>query len=197
MEGQGCCKGQKSENSCSTEKTSCATEKTGSCGPSSCGPDGKSKCCPVTLLKGGVVGGIVMFAWFSISWMYLPWHVKMANPPLASVLGEYFAFCVVVSVLLTKILKKRPAGCCPVAGSVLVALLVALFNYVPTLIWEHTPSHDSLVGMADDLIAITLAGAAIGRCVLKTAGGSCAPAGSCGTKGKDAGGCGTKTGSCS
>src|SRR5690349_2089138 len=102
MEGQGCCKEQKNENSCSTEKTgSCSDKTAGACGPG----DGKGKCCPVTLLKGGIVGGIVIFAWFSISWMYLPWHVKMANAPVAQVLVEYFVFCVVVATLLTKILK--------------------------------------------------------------------------------------------
>jgi hypothetical protein len=27
-----------------------------------------------TVLKGGVIGGIVSFLWYSISWMLLPWH---------------------------------------------------------------------------------------------------------------------------
>jgi hypothetical protein len=185
MEGKGCCKGQP-ENSCSTEKTGSCDDKTGGCGPG----DTKGKCCPVTLLKGGVAGGIIMFAWFSLSWMVLPWHTKMATPPETAVLAEYFLFCVVAALLLTKILKKRATGCCPVAGGLVVGLLVAIFNYVPNLIWQHTPPQDALVGMADDLIAITLAGAAIGKCVLK--------AGSCGPKDKDAvGSCGTKTGSCS
>jgi len=189
MEGNGCCKGQSTDTSCTTEKTgSCGDKTVGACGT---GPgDTKGKCCPVALLKGGLAGGIIIFAWFAFSWQVLPWHMKMANLPVASVLVEYFLFCVVAGLLLTKILKKRTAGCCPVAAAFVVGLLVAIFNYVPSLIWQHSPSQLTLVGMADDLIAITLAGAAIGRCVLK--------AGSCGPKDKDAAGsCGTKTGSCS
>lgn len=33
----------------------------------------KPKCCG-KVLAGALVGGIVMFAWFSLSWMALPWH---------------------------------------------------------------------------------------------------------------------------
>jgi len=32
-----------------------------------------------TLLKGGILGGLVLFAWGAISWMYIPWHLKVFN----------------------------------------------------------------------------------------------------------------------
>ena len=32
-----------------------------------------------TLLKGGILGGLILFAWSGISWMYIPWHAKTFN----------------------------------------------------------------------------------------------------------------------
>lgn len=32
-----------------------------------------------TLLKGGILGGLVLFAWGAISWMCIPWHLKVFN----------------------------------------------------------------------------------------------------------------------
>lgn len=32
-----------------------------------------------TLLKGGILGGLVIFAWSAISWMCIPWHLKVFN----------------------------------------------------------------------------------------------------------------------
>jgi len=90
------------------------------------------------------------------------------------------------SALLTKILKKRSAGGCPVAGSIIVGLLVGLFGSLPNVIWFHAPINDALVNIADAVIAITLAGAVISKCVLKTLG-------SCKTDDKS---CGPTTGSC-
>lgn len=198
MEGKCCA--EKSANSCSTEKTDSCGDKTGTCGTGGCssgGCGGKSKCCPGTVIKGAILGGIIMFVWFSLSWRFFPWHAAALGANIhvePAILGEYFVFCLVVAALLTKILKKRSSGCCPVAGSIIVSLLVALFNYVPAVIWQHAPTHDALVGMADDIIAITLAGAAIGKFVLKAGActmGKCGDAGKCGDgkENKDIGGC--------
>jgi hypothetical protein len=44
----------------------------GSC---SATPGAPSSCCG-KIIKGAILGGLVMFAWFSISWMALPWHMK-------------------------------------------------------------------------------------------------------------------------
>jgi hypothetical protein len=51
------------------EKGSCSATPgtTGDCGPE------KSRCCG-KIIKGAILGGLVMFAWFSLSWMVLPWH---------------------------------------------------------------------------------------------------------------------------
>ncbi len=71
----GCCKEKSTDASCSTEKTGSCGEKTGGCGDNKMGAcGGKSQCCPGTIIAGAVVGGIVMFIWFSLSWMVLPWH---------------------------------------------------------------------------------------------------------------------------
>ena len=85
-------------------------------------------------------------------------------------LAASFALYFVVSALLTKILKKWPAGCCPVAGSMIVGLLVGLFANLPNVIWFHAPLNDALIGIADDVIAITLAGAALSKCILTSSG---------------------------
>jgi len=193
MEGQGCCK-EKPANSCSTEKIGSCGDKTGGCGPGcKCGCGTKGKCCPMTVIKGAVAGAIVMFAWFSASWMLLPWHKGAMTAPGAvgptemnTALATSFVLYLFGAALLTKILKKRTAGCCPVAGSIIIGLLVGAFGYLPNVIWFHAPLNDALVGIADDVIAITLAGAVIGKFVLKTLG-------SCKT---DGAGCGPTTGSC-
>jgi hypothetical protein len=44
----------------------------GSCSPSPCGSDGGTKCGKI--IKGALLGGLVMFVWFFISWHVLPWH---------------------------------------------------------------------------------------------------------------------------
>ena len=276
MENKGCSAEKPADGSCSTEKAE------GACG-------GKSKCCPVTIFKGALVGGAVMFIWFTVSWTVLPWHkettmalgsahmlsanaermaatfftnaapqpgiyelpkvvdtktgavgpagvikpyafisvfpdgITQGGGMMKEQMGKYFLFCLLGAALLTKFLKKRKEGCCPVAGSMIVGLLVAVFSYLPNIIWFHFPWHYSLIGMADDVIAITLAGAAISTAVLKTgactmgkscgdkkegacgSGGACCPVckcspcscktGSCGDK--KTGSCGDKTGSCS
>ena len=238
MENKGCCAEKPADNTCSTEKT-------GACGS-------KGKCCPTTILKGALIGGIAMFLYFSASWM-APWHktdiMALGNERMAATLlanlapqpGIYvlpkvvdiktgavgpsavakpyafisvfpdgiqsddfkremvrdFLLCLFGAALLTKILKKRNQGCCPVAGSMAIGLLVAIFSYLPNMIWFHFPLHYSLVGMADDFIAITLAGAVIGKCVLKAGPctmGKCCDKSKCDDKKGD---CGDKTGSCS
>lgn len=32
-----------------------------------------------TLLKGGILGGLVLFVWGAVSWMCIPWHLKVFN----------------------------------------------------------------------------------------------------------------------
>ena len=223
MENKGCCAEKSADNN------ACSTEKTGACGD-------KSKCCPGTIIKGALVGAIVMFIYFYVSWMMLPWHkagtMALGNERMAATLltnlapepgiyelpkvvdiksgavgpaavvkpyafisilpegiqqgsfkkdlGREFLLFLFGAALLTKILKKRREGCCPVAGAMGVGLLVGSFSYLPNMIWYHFPLHYSLVGIADDVIAITLAGAAIGKIVLKA--GACTM-GKCG-KGK-------------
>jgi len=88
------------------------------------------------------------------------------------------------AAMLAKILKKSlMTGCCPVGCAMMTGLLVALFAYVPNMIWFHFPLCWSLLGMADIVIAFTLAGAAI-KCILKcgpcTKAGGCCPGGTCG-----------------
>ena len=68
MGNNGCCnvppscdsKEAKSASSCSTEKSSCGTTE--------------KKCCYSTLIKGALVGGIVMFLAYWASWDVLPFH---------------------------------------------------------------------------------------------------------------------------
>ena len=184
MENKGCCAEKPADNTCSTGKT-------GGCGV-------KGKCCPGTIIKGAIVGGIVMFIYFYVSWMVLSWHkapVALTNLTFRS--GVYsFLFCLFSAALLTMLLKKRGEGCCPVAGSMIIGLLVGSFSYLPNVIWFHFQLHYSLAGLLDDVIAITLAGAAIGKIALKS--GSCTM-GKCGDKGKcedKTGTCCNKTGSC-
>jgi hypothetical protein len=59
MDNKGCCMITPADNACSTEK------------PGPCGP---GKGCCGKLLKGAIVGGIIMFAYLWASWMLLPWH---------------------------------------------------------------------------------------------------------------------------
>lgn len=223
MENQGCCMVKPAANSCSTE-------------PGSCGP--KKGCCG-TLVKGAILGSIIMFLYFSASWMLLPWHkttmmsftnekvvamvlnknaeksgvyvlpsmpkapaapaatpagekaapVKAAAPtapavdkPFAFVsifadgvtekdmnraLVKQFVLCLFGAFLLTCLLKKSSCCGCPILSSLKIGLLVAVFHYVPNMIWFHFPLNYSLVGMADDVLAFTLAGIIISKCFLK------------------------------
>lgn len=178
MEGKGCCKEKPAEGSCSTEKTGSCGDKAGACGDKTGGCGGKSKCCPGTILVGALVGGIVMFIYLLVSWKLLPWHRSgplsfNGEQLMVPELVKYFLFCLFSAALLTKVLKKLAGGCCPVAGSLIIGLLVGVFGYLPNTIWFHLPLHNSLVGIADDIIAITLAGAVISKCVLKSAKAGC------------------------
>lgn len=223
MENKGCCMVKPESNACATGKDS----------------GGKSPCCWGTLIKGMVIGGIVMFVYLMISWTVIPWHkstvmsfkndqavavalfenveksgiymlpkvvqpkespvdetaVKGKKPALATApvekpfafvsvfkdgidvknmsvpLAEQFLLCLFGALLLTCLLKKVACGC-PILLSLKVGVLVAVFNHVPNWIWYKFPCDYTLVGMADDIIAITLAGLVISKTVLKT--GSCA-----------------------
>jgi hypothetical protein len=108
-----------------------------------------------------------------------------------------FVLCLLASALLTCILKKQSCGC-PVAFSMKIGVLVALAHNVPNALWFHFPHNYTLVGMADDVIAFTLAGAAISRLVLKCSksGGACPGCGCNPCKCGSGGSCGTKTGGC-
>jgi hypothetical protein len=44
----------------------------GSCSPSPCGTE-KGTCCG-KIIKGAILGGLVMWFWFFVSWHVLPWH---------------------------------------------------------------------------------------------------------------------------
>lgn len=71
MENKSCCAGKEP----ALENTSASTSSC--CTPGSCKTDGggcdSKKCCG-TGIKGMLLGGLVMFAWLSVSWMLLPWH---------------------------------------------------------------------------------------------------------------------------
>lgn len=246
MENEECCSGSGSteKKECSTEKKDCGTEKkdcgtaAGGCGSEkkSCGS--KKECCFGTLIKGALVGGIMMFLWFWASWMALPWHKDTVmsfkqERPMASVLanlaptdGVYvlpfvtdpktgavgpeavtkpYAFlsiyhegyatgdmkhqmllqgllCLLGGLLLTKFLKKTPEGCCPVGCSIALGVFVGAFAYLPNLIWFHFPVKYSLAGMADCIIAITLAGLFISKLVLRQGKSGCLSGCGCGGK---------------
>jgi hypothetical protein len=188
------------------------------------------------------VGGVVMFAWFMISWMALPWHkadlmsfkdekavaaALTANAPesgtyvlpytnmgqaaqktgkpfafvsvfapgvnvkeqMPMTMGEDFGLCLFMAALLSCLLKKKTDGSCPVAFSAKAGLLAGAAAYAPMYIWYHFPLNFVLGGLADDVIAFALAGAAIACCVMKMKIGHC-PMSACGTS-KDASACAT------
>lgn len=80
-----------------------------------------------------------------------------------------FAMCLVVAGTLACLLKNVCAcNCkCPVAFSMKVAFLVAVMHNVTSWNWWHFADSFTLVGMADDFIAITLAGWAMSKFVWK------------------------------
>lgn len=203
------------------DKNASCSMKTG-CDDGSCDTV-KKNCCWGTLLKGAALGGIALFAIYSISWMFLPWHmssihafsneaaVAKAVDAGAGMNGVYmlpsmsagkepaitkpYAFvsvlkegmdpkgfnaammkeallCFVLAGLLTCLLKKLPAGCCGLRASFKIGLLVALAHYVPNMIFMGFPLDYSMIGMVDDVVAITVAGYLIRRFVTKS--GECA-----------------------
>jgi hypothetical protein len=225
------------------EKGSCSAgagdaAKTGSCGSGNGKGCGVSKCLGAMLL-----GGILIFAWFGISWMVLPWHkttmmgfkdeaavvkvlaknatasgvyvapwtdfgkteqktekpfvfmsVKAEGMDVKNGMNERmlkdFFVCLFMAGLLACLLKKSSG--CPGALGIKVGLIAGLAGYMPHFIWFGFPIKYTLVGIADCVIAFTLAGAIVGKFVYGMKLGCCAQ-GSCGTKGD----CGTKpTGSC-
>ncbi len=225
MENNKCCPTTKpADKGCST------TAGKGGCGASAC---------VGTLIRGALIGGVVMFVYLYASWMLLPWHktttmsfksdravaaaltanaeqsgvyllprvdagaadaTKMApakvEKPFAFVsvfndgidaknmrnqLIRQFVLCLFSAMILTCLLKKAACGGCPKLFSFKVGLLVAVLHYVPNMIWYQFPVKYSLVGMADDIISITLAGVVLSMCCAKKAG-------SCGTEKK--GSCG-------
>lgn len=87
-------------------------------------------------------------------------------------LGWNLLLCMFYALLLTALLKKGTCcGGCPVLFSATVGLLVAVAGHLPGMIWYHFPLHHTLVGMVDDLLSFTLAGAVISKILLKT--GAC------------------------
>ncbi len=211
MDNKSCGMPKTADNACSTGKDD---------------GGGKGKCC-ATLVKGALIGGIVMFVYISFSWMVLPWHqatimsfkddqavavalyenaeksgifvlprMNQVKDETAAAVTKPFAFvsvfkdgidaknmapqlvqqlllCLFGALVLTCLLKKISCGC-PVLLSFKVGLLVAAFDHLPCLIWHRFPLDYTLVGMADDVIAITLAGLVISKVAFKT--GVCTPA---------------------
>jgi hypothetical protein len=221
MENKGCCS--------PTPANSCGPEKSGSSEMTSCW---------IKLIKGALVGGIVMFIYMWASWSFVPMHkattvsfqqeiaaeapatdmadavskgaekamkaVKAAVDKVKSdttdedaekmaakkkmqkQLGLTFLLSLFNALLLTSLLKKSCyGGGCPVKFSMTVGLLVGAVSYLPSLIWYGAPLNYTLLGMADNLIAFTLAGAVISKCLFK----GCCDAGKevCETTGKGAG----------
>jgi len=189
MENKGCCQS--------------TPEKPGSCA---------TKGCCGTLIKGALLGGIIMFIYLAASCYLLPWHKTTtlsfkqesaaasvmpaaadaqpdkvategakiyaydAKPDAAAEgagkkdlnakLGFSFLFCLFNALLLTALLKKNCG--CPIRFSATAGLLIGTAAYIPNLIWHNAPLNYTLLGMADYLIAFTLAGAAIFHCLLKS-----------------------------
>ena len=213
------------EGSCSTpaEEGSCSTGAKG---------DGKPGCCG-KVLAGALAGGIVTFAWLSLSWMALPWHKESllsfkdekavaavisenisgdgvyvipftnmgkeeqkTQKPFAFVsaradgidiksamsasMGKDFLLCLVLAGLLSCFLSKKGPGC-PMALSMQLGLLAGLSASMPNYIWFHFPLGYALTGLADVVIAFTLAGFVLSKFVFRTKSG-CGMKTSCGTK---------------
>lgn len=208
-------------------KVSCpATPEAGACGPE------KGKCC-AKIIKGAILGGLVIFFWFMLSWHVIPWHanslmgfkdekaVATALSKSAPDSGVYvlpftnmgkteqktekpFAFvsvfapgvnmkdsmpsmmigALVMSMLmagfLSCLLSKKVDGFCPVAFSMKIGLLAGIAAHAPNYIFYHFPLSWTLTGIADNVIAFALAGAVVGKCVLKLKLGMC-PASACAT----------------
>jgi hypothetical protein len=156
----------------------CSTGTT--CSTGTGGADGSKKCCWGTLIKGGLAGGVSMFVYFTASLTQLPWNKTimtnvMNDGRLTPCLIKSFLMCLVASLLLTKVVKKcAAAGCCPVFSSLIIGVMVAIFSYVPNMIWYQSPIKFAWTGMFDQVLAITLAGLVISKFVLKK--GACGPA---------------------
>lgn len=207
------------------EKGSCsATPDAGACGPE------KGKCC-AKLIKGALLGGLIIWAWFALSWHVIPWHsdslmgfkdekaVATALTKAAPDSGVYvlpftnmgkdeqktdkpfafvsvyapgvnvkdsmpgmmigaFVMSVVMAGFLSCLLTKKVDGFCPVAFSMKIGLLAGIAANVPNFLFYHFPLSWTLTGIADQVIAFALAGAVIGKCVLKLKLGMC-PASAC------------------
>lgn len=63
---------QNDKGSCGTNTGSCSTTPMAGAGGAS-GTTSGGKCCGKIIIA-SILGGIVMFAWISVSWMALPWH---------------------------------------------------------------------------------------------------------------------------
>jgi hypothetical protein len=184
--------GNNKGNCSSTPANNCGSDKNESCGWTSC--------C-IKLIKGALLGGIIMFVYLWASCTLLPIHkattityttaasaaapaaetsmvdkmkeigknIKAAvtNEPAAPAenkgttqqLAKSFLLCLFNALLLTSLLKKTCAGGgCPVLFSATTGLLVGSVAFLPNLIWFQAPLNYSLLGIADNLIAFTLAG---------------------------------------
>lgn len=194
----------------------------GSCGDKkgSCGGSSGNNCsmgdCYAKMIKGGLVGGLVMFLYFMFSWTVVPWHqatimsfkdekaVGAALTANADASGIYvtpamgtkdaagpftfmsikldggmgtmeqqmaigFLTCFIAAAFLTALLKAtcKCSSKCPVLFSMQAGVLVAVLHNMPLWNWWHFEGMFTLVGMADDFLAVSLAGWAISRFVMK------------------------------
>ncbi len=94
-----------------------------------------------------------------------------------------FLMAFIAAMILTCLLKKVCCSGNKICFSGKIGVLIALISYVPLWNWFHFSTNYVLVGMADVIIATTLAGAVISKTALKDS--SC-----CG--GSSSGGCGSK-----
>lgn len=221
------------------EKGSCSASASEAASGGSCGGGGKKGCAVHKCLLATLIGGVLIFAWFGISWMVLPWHkttmagfkdeaavVKVLSKNAADsgiytapwtnfgkdeqktqkpfvfmsvraegmdvkggmnerMLKDFFV-CLFMAGLLACLLKKICCGGCPGAFSLKVGLIAGLAGYMPHFIWFGFPIKYTLVGIADCVIAFTIAGAMMGKFAygmkLGCAKGACGtkPPGSCG-----------------
>ena len=210
----------------------------GACSTTPCGTEQKGTCCG-RIIKGGILGGIVIFVWFMLSWHVIPWHANsilgfkdekavsealVKNAPdsgvytlpftdmgkvdqktdkpfafvsvyapgvnikdsLPSMMIGAFVMSVLMALFLSCLLSKKVEGYCPMGFSLKVGLLVGIAAYGPMFVFYHFPTSWCLTGIADEVIAFGLAGAVVGKCIMKMKLGM-----HCGTSA-----CGPKTGSC-
>jgi hypothetical protein len=161
MDNKSCGIDKPANNSCDTQKNSCDIQK---------------KSCSGTICKGALAGGIILFGYYALSWGVLPWNKGSGM----TVFGEdhtqslhFLLFCLFAAALLTKVLKKIGAACCPVMGSAVLGVLVGSFQHVTDAVWGKVTWGAALTGLLDVIIAFTLAGLVISKIALPASSGDC------------------------